>query len=302
MFVTCARCDCAPLQTEQPVWWPYAAWPFGSGDEPEGYYCWDCRAALMASGEIDAFGRPTLKRLDEPCLLGEPESNPEVTSKELLQAPLKAPDMPIETPNIGTSAEHADAVDMSPQLQKTPISDIDPAPIAKSDISDQSGKITLPKGAMRILTALARCHRATSTAAQLGTLTKLTPSGGTWTSYIGTLKAQGLISQHAGLIGITPAGLAALGKDVPREPMTTAEVLALWEPALKAKEREMLRLLIAAYPQGLPQTQLADRMGLTHGAGTFGGYLGTLRQNDLAHVRQGVVSASPTLFPGTALK
>lgn len=62
MLVVCAKCGDGPLDTQQPVWWPYAAWPFGDGDEPAGYYCWDCRAALMAAGQIDALGKKVCKK------------------------------------------------------------------------------------------------------------------------------------------------------------------------------------------------------------------------------------------------
>ena len=163
--------------------------------------------------------------------------------------------------------------------------------------TENGNSTTLPGGAQRMLQTLARCHAMQISEAQLGSLTKLTPSGGTWSKYLGLLKSERLVEAHNGRLKITAKGLARLGRNVPPEPRTTAEVLEMWDPALANKEREMLRLLVNLHPKGITAEGLAARMGLTHGAGTFGKYLGTLRSNGLVKVTSAGVFAAEMLFP-----
>src|SRR4051812_19327979 len=59
-------------------------------------------------------------------------------------------------------------------------------------------------------------------------------------------------------------------------PQTTEELLAQWRSALKAGARQMLDLLVDAYPDGLSRAELAERSGYEITGGTFGTYLGTL--------------------------
>lgn len=95
---------------------------------------------------------------------------------------------------------------------------------------------------------------------------------------------------------ITQAGLAYLGSDVPPQPQTTAEVLAMWRRALRAGEWRMLEALVAAYPESLSRDALGEQTGYTAPGGTFGTYLGTLRCNGLIEVEGDQVQASQTLF------
>jgi hypothetical protein len=110
------------------------------------------------------------------------------------------------------------------------------------------------------------------------------------------LKRHGLITEAGGEVQITRTGLDELGADIPPQPQTTEELLAIWRGALRAGERKMLDELIAIYPASLTREELGERAGYTASGGTFGAYLGTLRRNGLVDVAGNAVRASATLF------
>jgi hypothetical protein len=172
--------------------------------------------------------------------------------------------------------------------------------VAQRDISPPTrdgDELHLKAGARRLLQTLAQRYPTKLTRAQLGTLARFTPSGGTFGTYFATLKRQGLLTETAaGEVEITQAGLAYLGSDIPPQPQTTAEVLAIWRHALRAGEWRMLEALVTVYPDALSREELGEHTGFTPTGGTFGTYLGTLRRNGLIEVNGDQVRASRTLF------
>jgi len=174
----------------------------------------------------------------------------------------------------------------------------DPAPPVATPTNGDApaGGPQLRSGERRMLQALARHYPMKVTRAQLGTLSQFTPSGGTFTTYFGTLKRNGLIAEAGGEVQITRAGLDYLGADVPPRPQTTEELLELWRGALRGGERKMLDELVDVYPGALSRAELGERAGYTASGGTFGTYLGTLRRNGLVEVDGDAVRASETLF------
>jgi hypothetical protein len=164
-------------------------------------------------------------------------------------------------------------------------------PVARRDASLTThgrDELQLRAGERRLLQTLAQRFPTTLTRAQLGTLAGFTPSGGTFGTYFGTLKRHG--------VDITQAGLAYLGSDVPPTPHTTAEVLAMWQRALRRGEWRMLEALVEVHPKALSREELGARTGYTVTGGTFSTYLGTLRRNGLIEVTSDQVRASRTLF------
>lgn len=83
-------------------------------------------------------------------------------------------------------------------------------------------------------------------------------------------------------VGITEAGLEAIGADPPAEPQSPAELVATWRERLPAAAVRMLNAVIEAYPDGLDREELAERTGLTASGGTFGAAVGMLRKYALA--------------------
>lgn len=127
-------------------------------------------------------------------------------------------------------------------------------------------------------------------------LTGVAVTGGTFNTYLGTLRREGFLTLQGTEIHITPAGLAYLGTGVPPAPATTTEILAIWRDALRKGEWRMLEALVEVYPATLSRTQLGARTDITPSGGTFGTYLGTLRRNGLITVEGDQVQASSTLF------
>lgn len=170
-------------------------------------------------------------------------------------------------------------------------------PIPEQDMPTPTGGVVLRAGERRMLATLARRHPLRLTRAQLGTLSGLTPSGGTFNTYLSVLKRHGLVSEGPdGLLEITPAGFAYLGSDAPPAPSDPAEVLEMWRAALRAGERRMLDELVSVYPGWLTREELGARTGIAPTGGTFGTYLSTLRRNGLVDVDGERVRASATLF------
>lgn len=155
----------------------------------------------------------------------------------------------------------------------------------------------LKAGERKILEVLARHYPMMITRAQLGTLSDYTASGGTFTTYFGTLKRHGLITvQSPREVMITSAGLSYLGLEAPPSPLTSEDRINMWMEALRLGERKMLTALIDVYPRELSRPDLGSRVGMTATGGTFGTYLGTLKRNGLIEVKADRVRASADLF------
>ena len=173
-----------------------------------------------------------------------------------------------------------------------------PVAVIRSSLTPVSASETTPlqRGATRILQMLARYPKQRLSHAQIGTLTRLTPSGGTYQKYMAHLRQSGCVTTvENGWLQITEAGMAALGRRIPPEPHTVEEVLALWQPALRRREFEILQHLVAIRPRSLPVAELADTFRLSAAGGAFGMYLGTLRRNGLIAVKQGIAAVGASV-------
>jgi hypothetical protein len=168
----------------------------------------------------------------------------------------------------------------------------DPAPV-----DSEQGEVRLKAGARRMLSALAQLHPTALTRPQLGTLADVTP-GGTFSSYLSSLRMAGLVDEVGSLIGLTPAGIAATAGELGSGAPTTEELVGLWGRKLKAGARRMLEILVDSHPEGVPKAELADRAGVVPG-GTLSSYLSSLRRNGLLDESGGVLRAGDALFLGS---
>ena len=173
-----------------------------------------------------------------------------------------------------------------PPAQKRPPAD----PDAQADM-------TLLAGERKMLQVLAQFHPGARTKSQLGTLSGYSPSGGTFGTYLSSLRKKGLVQEGPLLdLTITEAGFAAMGGGVPEGPKNTDELLAMWRGKLLAGERKMFDVLVEVYPEHITREELGQRVGFAHLGGTFGTYLSTLRRNQLAVVAKDSVVAAAALF------
>lgn len=144
--------------------------------------------------------------------------------------------------------------------------------------------VRLKAGARRMLETLARQFPMQLNRRQLGTLAKVAARGGTFGDYLSVLRTHGLIIEPEGARGpvlITEAGFAFLGTQ-PAAPLTTKEIVAMYQERLKAGARRMLDELVNAWPDGLSREELGEKAVVTVSGGTFGDYLSVLRTNGLA--------------------
>jgi hypothetical protein len=105
-----------------------------------------------------------------------------------------------------------------------------------------------------------------------------------------------IIEASNGDIEITAAGLRSFGSEVPPRPQTPAEVLAMWQRALRKGGWRLLEALVDVHPKALARGELGARTGYAAIGGTFSTYLATLRRNGLIEVMGDQVRASRTRF------
>ena len=170
-----------------------------------------------------------------------------------------------------------------------------PAPTSNGE----EGALKLTARARKMLEVLAHFHPGTRTKAQVGSLAGYTPSGGTFGTYLSTLRKNDLIQEDAaGNLKITEIGLDWFGGARPEPPKTTGELLDMWRGKLQGGERKMFDILVAKHPDTISKEELGEQSGYTYTGGTFGTYLSTLRTNSLATVdrKTDMVKAADELF------
>jgi hypothetical protein len=189
----------------------------------------------------------------------------------------------------GQALPTATIASLSEQSKVSPIAH--PSPVANGGLPQ------LRAGERKMLEVLARHYPMKVTRAQLGTLADYAASGGTFGSYLATLKRHDLITEPTkGEIAITAAGLTYLGMSAPLESQSSREFIDMWLGALRLGERKMLTALIESYPHTLSRDELAAKAEMTQTGGTFGSYLATLKRNSLIEVDGSQVRASAILF------
>ena len=157
------------------------------------------------------------------------------------------------------------------------------------------GELKIQGGALRMLKVLVSRYPVKLSKAQLGTFSKMKPRGGTFSTYLSTLKGAGLIYGDNGLLVATEAGIDYLGEQ-PNPPQTSEEVIELWKNNLTGGARRMFEILIDAYPAGYTKEALGELAGVVHTGGSFSTYISILRSNNLVEISNGEIKAAEHLF------
>lgn len=155
--------------------------------------------------------------------------------------------------------------------------------------SPPAGSFALGAGERKILAAVVQHGQVTRE--QLTVLTGYKRSSRD--TYLQRLKAAGLIEPAGdGGIGATPAGRQAI-PDV--EPLPTGSALRVWWlDRLSGGEREILAVLIRAWPRGVTRDAISDQTGYKRSSRDT--YLQRLRARQLIEADTTGVTASPILF------
>lgn len=238
--------------------------------------------------EVPVFQHAEIERLEQALALLRETGGAVVAASQNIQTALSRA--------VPVSQQNHDA---PPPLPLSPDRAPSVHPVKEERKSADGGleSQSLRAGERKMLEVLARHFPMKVTRAQLGTLANYAASGGTFGTYLGTLKRHGFISEPTkGEVTITQAGLAYLGISAPPPPQSSEAFIAMWLEALRLGERKMLTALISAYPDPLTRDELGRQVEMTPSGGTFGTYLGTLRRNGLIEVEGESVRASSILF------
>lgn len=166
-----------------------------------------------------------------------------------------------------------------------------PRPNARADSPSSNGAVK--GGAFRsMLVALAQAEKPLADY-QLSARAGMALSG-TFDKYLGMQRTEGWVVGDRNALSITDEGILALGA---YEPLPSgSDLQQYWLNKLGGgKKRDMLAVLIEAYPQTLSDSDVADRAGMAL-SGTFDKYLGQLRSLMLVEGTRLALKASEELF------
>ena len=160
--------------------------------------------------------------------------------------------------------------------------------------SDDEEK-TLKGGELRMLKVLTSRYPMAFTKSQLATFSAMSARGGSYSTYLSTLRTRGLIEEKGDLITASEKGLDYIG-EVPNPPQTTEEVIEMWRSNLKGGARRMFDILIEQSPHDMTKEELGEQSEVVHTGGSFSTYLSMLRRNGLIEENQGHIKISENLF------
>lgn len=207
----------------------------------------------------------------------------------------------IKIPEIGTNVQKSETI-----VRKTEI------PVPKSGNparyhggikeiiripAQQNTPQNISGGAMRMLKAAAMFHPESITKTRMAALARLSHSSGSFSTYLSTLKREGMITGEGNLYSITDAGIETAGpvNTLPTDPQ---ELIELWCDVIgnQGGAARMLRELGAVYPNSITKQDLGQAVDMVHTSGSFSTYLSTLKRNGLIQVQNGSVKAAEELF------
>lgn len=149
-------------------------------------------------------------------------------------------------------------------------------------------------GMRRMLVALAQ-HPEGLSKATLGLLAQISAKGGTFSTYMGRLRAHGWVEDRGGRLVATPDGVAALGAFDPLP--TGREAAQYWlDWCGNGGQRRILEVLIDAGRDGMSKADLGEVAGIASSGGTFSTYLGRLKTANLIEKHKGGLRVVETLL------
>lgn len=261
------------------------------------------RQAQQRAGQADQLAAQLVDRDAEIAALRrrveQAESRPVVVPAEVLDSLSAAARVVDEAvAALSPTTDRAPDVEPVPAIRpepEQPAAVAEPAPVAEAPAVPAGG---FRKGAQRMLESLGRMAPLHLTRAQWGTVAKIKPTSGTFSTYLGELRRAGLIEEDAEGFTLTDAGFDYLGGRP--APMTAAELQQYYLSMLRAGAARMLTAVMQAYPGGLTREEISAAAGVTASSGTFSTYLGELRRNGLIEQRGAQFVAREILMHGAS--
>ena len=154
----------------------------------------------------------------------------------------------------------------------------------------ESNGEALPAGELAVLTASAQ-YVGGCTLIQLSGLTGYKRSSRN--TYVQRLRTRGYVQKVGDRIVATDEGIEALGEDF--KPLPTGEALQeYWLGRLQKGEADVLKVLIAHYPDAVSREEISDRIGAKRSSRDT--YIQRLKAKEIIELRDGGVAAAPSLF------
>lgn len=139
---------------------------------------------------------------------------------------------------------------------------------------------TVPSGCAKPLAVLAGAYPAGLTESQWSSAAGYKRTGGTWKEYRSRLKRAVMIEERGGLWYATELGAQSAG-DVELPPSPGPDLARWWAPKVNTPAR-VVETLIDAWPSPLGREDLAERLDMAAGGGSFKEYLSRLKRNEIA--------------------
>jgi hypothetical protein len=167
--------------------------------------------------------------------------------------------------------------------------------VQPKQIASSNGTVT--GGAMRMLKAAAMFSPEKITKTRMAALARLSHTSGSFSTYMSTLKREGLLVGEGNLFTITEEGLKHAGEVDPL-PTDPEELINLWCGVIgeNGGAARMLRALSSNYPNEITKTDLGETVNMSSTSGSFSTYLSTLKRNGLIKTQGQNVKASDELF------
>ncbi len=164
----------------------------------------------------------------------------------------------------------------------------------KLEESPEITELKITGGARRMLEVLVSRYPIVLTRAQLGTLSRMKPTSGSFSTYLSLLKSSALIHEGDKGLSATNVGIDYLGGELPA-PLTPEQTRDMWRSNLTGGAQRMFDAVVRCYPNALTRESLGELIGMTSSSGSFSTYLSMLRSNGLIEGKD-EIKASETLF------
>lgn len=172
-----------------------------------------------------------------------------------------------------------------------------PAPTSRTPRAEPTGK-GLRRGAVRMLQALATMDRDLNRG-QIAMLSGMSLKSGTFTTYLGDLRREGLIVDAGANFAITTTGVAYLNGNFGDTPRTPQAIADLFRTSLRSGAWRMLQAVMYAHPGPVSRDALAVQAEMSDRSGTFTTYLGDLKRTGMVVVSGGEIRLSDDMLVGS---
>ena len=156
--------------------------------------------------------------------------------------------------------------------------------------------VTGKTGASRMLIAAAMFPKGI-TKVRMGTIADMSPTSGSFGTYLSTLKREDLITVENGHVKVTAKGKEQAGA-FKAYPKKWSDRVVFWCDLIGGNSgaARILTYLAACHPNYATKATVGAQVGMSHTSGSFGTYLSTLKRHDLITVSGGNLKAADELF------